>query len=89
MALVALGAGTRVVAAALVLYLARRYGAAPAMRMVAAVRDKLPALPVVRTNQRPKHFRAFAQDWHLRKHQTAEDEMTEWSDRAPVVGFGR
>ena len=63
----ALGAGTRVVAAALVLYLARRYGAAPAMRMVTAVRDKLPALPVVRTNQRPKHFRAFAQDWHLRK----------------------
>ena len=55
------------VAAALVLYLARRYGAAPAMRMVTAVRDKLPALPVVRTNQRPKHFRAFAQDWHLRK----------------------
>ena len=54
-------------AAALVLYLARRYGAAPAMRMITAVRDKLPALPVVRTNQRPKHFRAFAQDWHLRK----------------------
>ena len=66
------------VAAALVLYLARRYGAAPAMRMVTAVRDKLPALPVVRTNQRPNHFTAFAQTGicatlNLRKHLTAED----------------